>query len=951
MVSVPHFDFVTSEHFLELALNQNDSGSRKINEVHLHHTYRPDIRQYESGAGDGDINGERTGRALCEGMWRYHTQTLNWQDIAQHVTIDPQGRIWLCRDWNLPPASASGFNGNKQLGPFMIEVIGNFDAGEETLEGAQRDAVCTVIAAMQKAFDLPLEALRFHNEMSQKSCPGDTASKAMILEDVKAAAAILDPVASDRGSGTKKRAPLADDQRRAVRLMKAMRDRTSDRETKRSYKSLGDEIDCAQREAAVRTIRATTRGGGGSGTMTADEFSRLRDHVVHLEQGSFVETGPFATPASNLNQIITSIEAWADTLPNKVPPRIMIHAHGGLNDTEMALAYASAMRDWWKENGVYPIFFVWETGILETVMQLLARVTGFTPQDRGLFDGWREWDDRAVEALVRTVGYPFWNTMKVSAERAARALDSRGAYALAQALKPLFGAKSRYELHAVGHSAGAIFHSYFMRELSERKVPVNSLTYLAPACTIELFEAEVKGLIGEGARKNIGRFRQFNLDQAHEIADPTVPIYDSSLLYLVERGFEHRERSSILGLEESIRRDGAMRGFFGLDGSEALGEIIWSPTQEDASPAARSGAKVHGGFASDAQTMKSVMAEILGGVDPESLSKFPFSREERNGGKPLFRSLEDSLPFALPRPSSTVASPAIAAQQVAKDSGGAMPAFQPSQGRRLALSIGINDYPTPYKLNGCEEDTKLWTDTFDNLGFEIRPPLTKDATKNKIQSAIVDLVETSEPGDVLAMHFSGHGTYFDDLDGDETDDNLDEAWVPIDAFDTNDYIIDDDIRSWLGRLKPGVDCTLFIDCCHSGSSSRFAIGSGARSQDGFRERYIAPTRKMRERYVAQRMARGIGRSAPEGGEEQMNHIVFSACKPIQTAKESGGHGWFSKAATDVLRSPADIKTNGDLFRQIDRLFAKRRHHRNDQHPQLEGKAIWKTRPIFGGIML
>ena len=81
---------------------------------------------------------EAAGLELCQRMWRFHTQELGWSDIAQHVTIDPAGRIWLNRSWDRPPASAKGFNGSSKLGPFMIEVIGNFD------QGIERPTECTV---------------------------------------------------------------------------------------------------------------------------------------------------------------------------------------------------------------------------------------------------------------------------------------------------------------------------------------------------------------------------------------------------------------------------------------------------------------------------------------------------------------------------------------------------------------------------------------------------------------------------------------------------------------------------------------------------------------------------------------------------------------------------------------------------------------------------------------
>ncbi|MBD0369480.1 MAG: caspase family protein [Pyrinomonadaceae bacterium] len=146
--------------------------TRRVNAVHMHHTWRPRVRDY-------------TGRETIEGMWRYHTQELGWSDIAQHITIAPDGSIWTGRGWNEPPASASGHNGNRSAGPFMFEMIGDFDAGRDPFRAPQRDTALKVIARVQARFNLPVESLRFHNQMSQKSCPGSAISFADTLEAVR----------------------------------------------------------------------------------------------------------------------------------------------------------------------------------------------------------------------------------------------------------------------------------------------------------------------------------------------------------------------------------------------------------------------------------------------------------------------------------------------------------------------------------------------------------------------------------------------------------------------------------------------------------------------------------------------------------------------------------------------------------------------------------------------
>jgi hypothetical protein len=147
--------------------------TRRITAVHMHHTWKPNHAQDR-------------GLETIEGMWRYHTQELGWSDIAQHVTIDSLGFIWTGRNWNRAPASAAGFNGNSVAGPFMFEMIGDFDIGRDTLRDPQRRAVLEVIARIEKRFDLPAKSLHFHNEMSTKTCPGSSIQYEDILGELAA---------------------------------------------------------------------------------------------------------------------------------------------------------------------------------------------------------------------------------------------------------------------------------------------------------------------------------------------------------------------------------------------------------------------------------------------------------------------------------------------------------------------------------------------------------------------------------------------------------------------------------------------------------------------------------------------------------------------------------------------------------------------------------------------
>src|SRR5262245_16245449 len=124
------FKELTLEEFLEVL--ELFPFSRRIDVVHVHHTFHPNHAEFFS----------RDPLKSIEGMFNFHTapppKGRGFSDIAQHITIDPNGKIWTGRDWNLAPASATGFNGNSSVGPFMFEMIGNFDSGQDEFKDPQR---------------------------------------------------------------------------------------------------------------------------------------------------------------------------------------------------------------------------------------------------------------------------------------------------------------------------------------------------------------------------------------------------------------------------------------------------------------------------------------------------------------------------------------------------------------------------------------------------------------------------------------------------------------------------------------------------------------------------------------------------------------------------------------------------------------------------------------------
>ena len=167
---------------------------------------------------------------------------------------------------------------------------------------------------------------------------------------------------------------------------------------------------------------------------------------------------------------------------------------------------------------------------------------------------------------------------------------------------------------------------------------------------------------------------------------------------------------------------------------------------------------------------------------------------------------------------------------------------------RFALCIGINNYPgTDMDLDGCVNDANDWATEFIARGFAVRTLLDAEATKAATVSAMRDVIAAAHDGDLVAITFSGHGTYVFDTGneagdpGDETD-GFDEALCPHDVQATGDPLTDDEIHALLASRRTGVRLLLIADSCHSGTVSRAAPATFG---GGPRKRFLPPSRWMK----------------------------------------------------------------------------------------------------------
>ena len=159
----------------------------------------------------------------------------------------------------------------------------------------------------------------------------------------------------------------------------------------------------------------------------------------------------------------------------------------------------------------------------------------------------------------------------------------------------------------------------------------------------------------------------------------------------------------------------------------------------------------------------------------------------------------------------------------------------PLQAKKIALFIAVGDSPasTGWGPISSANDVPLIQAALKHQGFKeehITTLLNAEATHDGIINALNTLSTQIEPGDIVVIHYSGHGQQIADDNGEEIDDK-DEALVPYDAlvrptynYSGQNHIRDDALGKLLTnfRNKLGAKGQLLVllDSCHSGSATR-----------------------------------------------------------------------------------------------------------------------------------
>lgn len=263
---------------------------------------------------------------------------------------------------------------------------------------------------------------------------------------------------------------------------------------------------------------------------------------------------------------------------------------------------------------------------------------------------------------------------------------------------------------------------------------------------------------------------------------------------------------------------------------------------------------------------------------------------------------------------------------------------------RYALVVGIGKYPAGSgwsEING-DRDVSLVVSMLIRNGFEksdITVLANSAATRKAIEEAFERLKESVSPGDIIYIHFSGHGQQVTDIDGDEPD-GLDEAFIPYDAlkvyssgvYEGENHIIDDDLNDWLSELKAAVGkkgmVLVSMDACHSGDATRGNDDDIAAGVRGTADVFALPDTKqegpadrgagsMADSGTAERTAGAAGTDAFENG----GWICISACKSYQNNNEfKSSEGCFGRLTWALYKTLEPGMTLDELVSELQKMY-------------------------------
>lgn len=150
-------------------------------------------------------------------------------------------------------------------------------------------------------------------------------------------------------------------------------------------------------------------------------------------------------------------------------------------------------------------------------------------------------------------------------------------------------------------------------------------------------------------------------------------------------------------------------------------------------------------------------------------------------------------------------------------------------GKRYGMTSNVvevdpNHYGSRARLPGVLKDEANWTALFNKLSID-HVVRKQNTTKRDFLDGFKSLSLHAEPGDLVVIQHSGHGTPIRDTSGDEAD-GMDEAVCLFDGL-----LVDDRVWDLFSLFKPDVQVLCVFDTCHSGTSFRSMLADRLESMN------------------------------------------------------------------------------------------------------------------------
>ena len=276
--------------------------------------------------------------------------------------------------------------------------------------------------------------------------------------------------------------------------------------------------------------------------------------------------------------------------------------------------------------------------------------------------------------------------------------------------------------------------------------------------------------------------------------------------------------------------------------------------------------------------------------------------------------------------------------------------------RALVIGLGEQQDKAWNKING-DKDVPFVQAMLKNAGFKsITTLVNRKATKVGIVGAFRKMAASCKQGDVVYVHYSGHGQQMTDVHNDEKD-GLDECWIPYDAYRKasatyhgEKHLTDDELNVYLNAIRHKIGAKgkllVVIDACHSGDGTR---GDNDEVVRGVEDTLVVDSLNGRGLYETFEMLKSLFM-----GDYDKEKIINDKAKPlaerwitISACKSDQVNIEMKKPAVGKLtyalwteQKKSEKVSNEEFMRRI-RKFVNRNTCSRPQQPEMTGEDINK----------